>query len=260
MHVTPLRPQRLASTCPGPRWSYVGIGAGLLMAFASLLPACGSTTAIAGGHAPWRAATYAFSATAPFLGFAVGMVFERLLALTRTDALTGLPNAAALDARLAERDSLPVAILVVLLDRPGAGIRGAVVEAILRKTAQVVAGAARSRDFVAHRDSREFVVVMPGTRAAEALVVAERIHRALAAASRCSDGPRIGVSIGVAEREAGPANMQALLELARRAQRSAEKKREGRTSLAPGAEPGRLEVRHGPASMRYGTDRRSHRV
>ncbi|WNL44625.1 sensor domain-containing diguanylate cyclase [Dyella sp. BiH032] len=103
-----------------------------------------------------------------------------------TDALTGLLNRRAFDARLeqefarARREHVPAAL--ILLDADGfkdyndrfghpAG------DAALRQLAVLLRESCRDYDFVARYGGEEFAVILPGTPREAALVIAERIRR-----------------------------------------------------------------------------------
>ncbi|MFO7892915.1 MAG: GGDEF domain-containing protein [Longimicrobiales bacterium] len=124
------------------------------------------------------------------------------------DALTGLPNRAAFDDRLAEEQARfhryrrPVALMVIDLDRfkrindthgHEAG------DAVLREVAAVVRDAVRDVDIPARYGGEELVVLMPETMIRAAQEVAERVRTAIAAATIEHGGAAIPVtaSIGV---------------------------------------------------------------
>ena len=133
----------------------------------------------------------------------------RLESLARTDALTGLHNFRALQAKLEEefaraaRYAAPLAVLLVDLDRlktvndvygHEAG------NAALRAMGEVFREELRETDFAARFGGDEFVALLPHQTAAEALVVAERLRLRLA--SRVWPWPQpLTLSIGVASME-----------------------------------------------------------
>ena len=133
----------------------------------------------------------------------------RLESLARTDALTGLHNFRALQAKLEEefaraaRYAAPLAVLLVDLDRlktvndvygHEAG------NTALRAMGEVFREELRETDFAARFGGDEFVALLPHQTAAEALVVAERLRLRLA--SRVWPWPQpLTLSIGVASME-----------------------------------------------------------
>jgi diguanylate cyclase (GGDEF)-like protein len=103
-----------------------------------------------------------------------------------TDPITGLHNGAFLDLylphalSLSQRRSEPVSLLDLGTDR--------VSETALRSVSQAVAGTLRGSDLVARLDDGRVVVVLPGASAADALVVAEALRRALSEIDEISIG------------------------------------------------------------------------
>ena len=133
----------------------------------------------------------------------------RLESLARTDALTGLHNFRAMQAKLdeefarASRYAEPLAVLLVdldnlktLNDRYGheAG------NAALRAMGEVFRAELREVDFVARFGGDEFVALLPHQTAAEAMVVAERLRVRLAARSWPYPQP-LTLSVGIAAME-----------------------------------------------------------
>ena len=125
------------------------------------------------------------------------------------DALTGLPNRTSLYDRLgraircAEADRLPLAVMMVDLDgfksvNDRLGHRFG--DAALAEAANRLGNAVRAIDVVARLGGDEFIVILPGSTAADAERVAERILDELdtplvLGASQVT----IGASIGIAE-------------------------------------------------------------
>ncbi|MGI9223953.1 MAG: sensor domain-containing diguanylate cyclase [Woeseiaceae bacterium] len=114
---------------------------------------------------------------------------QKLSSLSRTDALTGIPNRRAFDAfelrtwRLGARDKLPVAVILADIDffkiyndtlghQAGDHCLGEVAEALSLC-------ATRPLDLVARYGGEEFVAVLGGSTTADALVVAERMRQAI---------------------------------------------------------------------------------
>ncbi|HYH92001.1 MAG TPA: diguanylate cyclase [Candidatus Saccharimonadales bacterium] len=108
------------------------------------------------------------------------------------DPLTGLLNRRYFDEAVeaafahARRHQTPLSLIVLDLDRFSAvnNEHGhAVGDAVLRRVSQAMQGAVRLEDTAARYGGEEFVVIAPGAGAAEAVVVAERIRTAVAAAA-----------------------------------------------------------------------------
>jgi diguanylate cyclase (GGDEF)-like protein len=194
--------------------------------------------------------TYGYLMVATFAVFVLfGWLFGRkedeLQTLSVTDALTGLWNRRYLRARLSEeivrasRYGGSVALLLVDLD----GLkmindrRGhAAGDVALRKVAECLASTCRASDISARYGGDEFIVLLPETRAREALEIAERIRSAVRA---CLPGSPISVSIGAADlASVSAASPDALCEAADHALYEAKGKGRNRVVLArPAAEP-----------------------
>lgn len=163
--------------------------------------------------------------------------------LARRDALTGLLNRRAADEMLnaefqrLKRSGHPYCVLLVDIDhfkqvndRHGhdAGDR------VLRAAACVLAGLARATDCVARFGGEEFLLLLPGTGHAGALVLAEKI-RATMADTPFPEVGRITLSIGVDEAMAeddSPARA-----LGRADARLYRAKAEGRNRVIGGGDP-----------------------
>jgi diguanylate cyclase (GGDEF)-like protein len=134
---------------------------------------------------------------------------EMVRFLAYHDALTGLPNRRLLDDRLkqalyrAQRREASVAVLLIDLDdfkqvNDSAGHRAG--DAVLREVAMRLGGCVRKADTLSRHGGDEFVVMMADLSGdSDCQVVAEKIHRALAAEFRI-DGKSysLGASIGIA--------------------------------------------------------------
>ena len=141
-------------------------------------------------------------------------LYEDARRLATTDALTGLLNRRAfLDAMdreraRSDRHTFPMSLLLLdvdhfksVNDRHG----HAAGDAVLRGIARVLRSVARRSDFVARWGGEEFVVGLPQTGEAGARVAAERVRRAIAAATYPipEGGPlEVTASVGVASEEA----------------------------------------------------------
>ncbi|MDX1655050.1 MAG: DUF484 family protein [Candidatus Competibacteraceae bacterium] len=140
---------------------------------------------------------------------------ERLLHLGLTDLVTNSPNRHALERRLAQETTLsqshqrPLSCLFLDLDhfkqvndRYGhlAGDR------VLRTVAQRIRSQLRAGDAFGRYGGEEFAVLLPGTRADEAVVLAERLRRRVAAEPvELEDGRQVNVTLSVGVAEAGRA-------------------------------------------------------
>jgi diguanylate cyclase (GGDEF)-like protein len=131
----------------------------------------------------------------------------QIRAFARLDPLTGLPNRAALDARLAEeversvRYGQPLSILFVDIDhfKEINDTRGHQVgDEVLQSMASVLRSTIRTPDFVARYGGEEFVIIAPGTWTADGAVLGGRIQDAVARLAPQPLGGPITVSIGIA--------------------------------------------------------------
>jgi diguanylate cyclase (GGDEF)-like protein len=147
-------------------------------------------------------------ALAPLLALqlAQGADLARFRQRATIDALTALPNRAALDDRLEEIRALfdryrrPVAALVIDLDHfkrindtwgHDAG------DAVLRHVARVLRTVIRDTDFAARFGGEELVVLLPETLLRPAIDVGERIRAAIADTPAEVDGQTISLTASV---------------------------------------------------------------
>jgi len=125
-----------------------------------------------------------------------------LSAMALNDALTGLPNRRAADARLDmefqrhRRSGQALALGLIDIDRFKSvndqfGHAGG--DAVLQRVAKVLAGALRRTDFLARFGGEEFLVLMPETPQEGALQLAERLRQAV----QDSDGPPVRVTLSL---------------------------------------------------------------
>jgi diguanylate cyclase (GGDEF)-like protein len=136
-------------------------------------------------------------------GYALGRQADLLVALSRTDPLTGLGNQRAFEEGLvaevarAARDGRPLSLLVVdvdglkaINDRDGheAG------DVALRTVADALRRGARQTDRAARIGGDEFALLAPATALAEAFDLGERIRGLVAESERVA----ITISVGVA--------------------------------------------------------------
>jgi diguanylate cyclase (GGDEF)-like protein len=140
--------------------------------------------------------------------------WDRLRAEALRDALTGLPNRRAFDDALARevaragREAAPLSALLLDVDRFKAvndGHGHAAGDAVLRAVAARARAALRAEDLLARIGGEELAALLPGAGLADAVEIAERVRRAIAAAPVEAGGASIAVtiSIGAAQRAAG---------------------------------------------------------
>jgi diguanylate cyclase (GGDEF)-like protein/PAS domain S-box-containing protein len=139
-----------------------------------------------------------------------------------TDPLTALPNRRAFDAELARiaarsrRNQSPTAAGVADIDhfkQVNDQYGHPVGDMVLCEVAKAIEHAARGTDFVARTGGEEFGMLFPDTPTDMARLVAERMRKAVAAASVTTpDGDiiRVTISIGLAALAPGSAPEQAL--------------------------------------------------
>ncbi|MDI3279822.1 MAG: sensor domain-containing diguanylate cyclase [Bacillota bacterium] len=133
-------------------------------------------------------------------------LYEEVAHQAITDGLTGLFNhryfRSALERSVEESDQTgqPVSMIMIDIDSFKAvndrygHQRG---DMVLQEVARVLQESVRSMDLVARYGGEEFAVILPDTSLEEAIVVARRIHEAVAAHD-FGDGLRLTVSVGVA--------------------------------------------------------------
>src|SRR5262249_35679482 len=113
----------------------------------------------------------------------------RLEAMVNTDPLTGLANRRGLyevmgGLRSQARPVMPCALLALDLDHFKSyndRFGHAAGDEVLRVVAEVLRSGTRPGDLLVRTGGEEFVVVLPGMGSNEALVVADRLRRAIAA-------------------------------------------------------------------------------
>lgn len=143
-------------------------------------------------------------------GYVIGRQADALVALSRTDTLTGLSNPLAFLERFeqetarAARYGEPLALLLVDVDglkaiNDGHGHRAG--DLALQAVARALRGGARQTDLPARLGGDEFALLAPSTSRPAAVALGERI-RSLVAGARV-DG--LTVSVGVATLEPGQA-------------------------------------------------------
>jgi two-component system cell cycle response regulator len=134
---------------------------------------------------------------------------DRSLELAVTDPLTGLRNRRYVRRHLeGVLRNAGAAVLLIDVDRfksVNDSLGHAAGDVVLREVAERVRAHIRSADVVARYGGEEFLVVMAGTAAEEAAMVAERLRAAIAASPVMAEGQAVPVtaSIGVASGESG---------------------------------------------------------
>ena len=134
---------------------------------------------------------------------------DRLLRVSRTDALTGLDNRRHLEERLEEmyehsaRLSEALAVAMVDLDKfksVNDTYGHQVGDEVLRQLAEILRAEAREIDHIGRYGGEEFMYLLPGTSLDEAVVFAERVRKAVESHTFTFDGGslRRTMSCGVA--------------------------------------------------------------
>lgn len=133
---------------------------------------------------------------------------ERLVKLTFLDPLTGLLNRRGLENAIAReiqwtrRDGSDLLVLLVDLDdfkRINDALGHAVGDVVLKEIARKLKSALRSTDYIARIGGDEFMILLPQTRPAEGMRVAERVRLAVSGApvSLSSGTVKVTASLGV---------------------------------------------------------------
>ncbi|GAB4113488.1 MAG: methyl-accepting chemotaxis protein [Rubrivivax sp.] len=139
----------------------------------------------------------------------VGQAREQLERAALHDALTGVANRKGFEAAMARvfaapATQRPASIVMIDLDhfKPINDTAGhAAGDAVLVAVAQAIGGAVRTSDVVARLGGDEFAVLLPRCTQAQAVVVAEKVRRAILDIALPWQGRtlRVGASLGVAE-------------------------------------------------------------
>ncbi len=163
---------------------------------------------------------------------------RRARRLAGTDVLTGLANRRLGLRRLvvwaesARQQGAPLACLMVDLDQFKAvndTYGHPIGDRVLRAAARTLAQGLRGTDLIARYGGDEFLIVLPGTTAADAAAIAERLKSRLVGSSIAPLGWALGASLGIAALRPGESARNLL---ARADDALLRAKREGRGRVA----------------------------
>lgn len=162
---------------------------------------------------------------------------EELLHLSRTDSLSGLSNrrhfehlAAGILSSAAER-AQPVSVLLCDIDhfkKINDGLGHGVGDKVIVDVASLIRRQVREADIVSRWGGEEFLVLTPGARAEQAILIAERTRQAICE-HHFGNGIRATISIGVASAPPLDHGLKELVDHADKALYRA--KREGRNRV-----------------------------
>jgi len=130
---------------------------------------------------------------------------EALAKKSKIDALTRLYVRSVFDEslqKLASRSKSGFSCIMVDIDHfklVNDTFGHAVGDAVLAKTASVLKQCSRKRDIACRYGGEEFIILLPGSRLADAMKVAERIRRGVAKDVQLPDGKRVTISAGCSE-------------------------------------------------------------
>ena len=144
-------------------------------------------------------------------------VNQRLLSISKTDAMSNVMNKSAvmdsIDGMINGKPNSVFSILMFDIDNFKA-INDSLGHVVGDKCIKMLAATARSsiRDFdlIGRYGGDEFIIVLPGIEAKQALIVAERFRKRVEA----SDSPHYTVSIGIASYPEDGTDLKALIEAA----------------------------------------------
>ena len=162
---------------------------------------------LAGGRALYASLWVVIGSLLVLGGWLFGRQEDRLRHISVTDSLTGLTNRRELERRLEEelaravRHALPLSLVLIDVDllkeiNDSGGHREG--DRALLAVAEALRGSCRSVDIPARVGGDEFAILAPTTSARDALQLAARVQANLRA-SRSAGGPRLSISIGIAD-------------------------------------------------------------
>lgn len=176
------------------------------------------------GREEWKRAIESVSQAAPSLANLRTLAI--LEARASTDPLTGLPNRRTLEDTLkrmvaqAARDLSPLSAILFDLDnfKTVNDVHGHEKgDEVLAAVGAVVSATVRESDVAGRSGGEEFLVILPGTDRAGAVVVAEKLRSALARVSVAGVEQGLSASFGVATYPADASDPSSLLRCADRA-------------------------------------------
>ncbi|ADH84775.1 GGDEF domain-containing protein [Desulfurivibrio alkaliphilus] len=141
-----------------------------------------------------------------------GLDYGDLFDQARRDFLTGLANRRVFDERIgpllesARRYQQPLTLLSMDLDRfklLNDSCGHAEGDRALCRVAETLAGMVRTCDLLVRMGGDEFLLVLPGSDAKAAKIMAQRIRSAVSALSFGEDRRKMGISVGIVQWAAG---------------------------------------------------------
>ena len=193
----------------------------------------------------WNAMTRLMAFT--FVGLALAVIrmqnreltrlLEREASLSRTDPVTGLPNARAFRERLetdverVRRSGAPICLAYVDLDefkRVNDGWGHHTGDRVLREVADVLRSSVRAADCCARVGGDEFAVLLVDVRPEGAEIIARRIVEQVNGAAASYPGSELGASVGLVYVEQPPKDPDELVRAADEAMYRAKREGKGR--------------------------------